>query len=83
MSFVPPQTGDNMWRAVAVPHPCDAVSTLAGPDACLMCPVRDASLEWVKMRENLPVVIDVTSGDVTGHPLWLPDLTAWAFAHIY
>ena len=29
MSPVPPQTGDHMWRAVAVPHPCDA-----GSDPC-------------------------------------------------
>ena len=48
--------------------------TLAGPEACLMCPVRDASLEWVKKCGNLPVIIGVTVGDVTGHPLWSPDL---------
>ena len=49
--------------------------TLAGPEACLMCPVRDASLEWVSKKSgNLPLVIGVTAGDVTGHPLWSPDL---------
>ena len=48
--------------------------TLAGPEACLMCPLRDASLEWVKKCGNLPVIIGVTAGDDTGRPLWSPDL---------
>ena len=74
MSPVPPQTGDLCGERWRYPTRATLGRTLAGPEACLICPVRDASLEGVIRTKNLPVVIDVTAGDVTGRPRCVPDL---------
>ena len=47
MSPVPPQKGDLCGKRWRYPTRATLGRTLAGPEACLMCPFRDASLEWV------------------------------------
>ena len=44
MSPVPPQTGDLCGERWRYPTRATLGRTLAGPEAYLMCPVRDASL---------------------------------------